>query len=124
MSPYLSTIDNTQQSIFTTLNNLSSQHSPVPQKMTDPYYADRKHKKREFDYLFNSVDATFKIPKKCFCRGAITVETDERGRNFYVCKDFKVILEFPSTTMLSFPRKESNLFLYIFLVERWFAHPT
>ncbi|KAJ4867704.1 Uncharacterized protein Rs2_50751 [Raphanus sativus] len=35
------------------------------------------------------LDATFKIPKKCFCRGAITVETDERGRNFYVCKDFK-----------------------------------
>ncbi|KAJ4866098.1 Uncharacterized protein Rs2_52386 [Raphanus sativus] len=57
--------------------------------MTDPYYEDMKHNKREYDYIFNSVDATFKIPKKCFCRGAITVETDERGRNYYVCKDFK-----------------------------------
>ncbi|KAL0733815.1 hypothetical protein Bca4012_010025 [Brassica carinata] len=37
----------------------------------------------------NCVYANYKIPTKCICGGAITVETDERGRNYYVCKDFK-----------------------------------
>ncbi|KAL0854765.1 hypothetical protein Bca101_059917 [Brassica carinata] len=81
---------------FTTLNNLSSQHSTISlhnthkyQKMTDPYYKEMKHQKREYDWVSNCVYTNYRIPTKCICGGAITVETDERGRNYYVCKDFK-----------------------------------
>ncbi|KAL0885661.1 hypothetical protein Bca101_009644 [Brassica carinata] len=62
--------------------------------MTDPYYKEMKHQKREYDWVSNCDYANYKIPTKCICGGAITVETGERGRNYYVCKDFKVILEF------------------------------
>ncbi|KAG2307276.1 hypothetical protein Bca52824_027024 [Brassica carinata] len=57
--------------------------------MTDPYYKEMKHHKREYDWVSNCVYANYKIPTKCICGGAITVETNERGRNYYVCKDFK-----------------------------------
>ncbi|KAL0677032.1 hypothetical protein Bca4012_005013 [Brassica carinata] len=57
--------------------------------MTDPYYKEMKHHKREYDWVSNCVYANYKIPKKCICGGAITVEADDRGRNYYVCKDFK-----------------------------------
>ncbi|KAL0702652.1 hypothetical protein Bca4012_058774 [Brassica carinata] len=58
-------------------------------EMTDPYYKEMKYQKREYDWVSNCVYANYKIPTKCICGGAITVETDERGRNYYVCKDFK-----------------------------------
>ncbi|KAG2328586.1 hypothetical protein Bca52824_011314 [Brassica carinata] len=58
-------------------------------KMTDPYYKEMKHQKREYDWVSNCIYANYKIPTKCICGGAITVETDEKGRNYYVCKDFK-----------------------------------
>lgn len=67
--------------------------------MTDPYYKEMKHHKREYDWVSNCVYANYKIPTKCICGGAITVEADDRGRNYYVCKYFKVILEF---TILKF----------------------
>uniref|UniRef100_M4F1H7 Zinc finger GRF-type domain-containing protein n=1 Tax=Brassica campestris TaxID=3711 RepID=M4F1H7_BRACM len=57
--------------------------------MTDPYYKEMKHHKREYDWVSNCVYANYKIPTKCICGGAITVEADDRGRNYYVCKDFK-----------------------------------
>ncbi|KAL0723022.1 hypothetical protein Bca4012_037621 [Brassica carinata] len=57
--------------------------------MTDPYYKEMKHQKREYDWVSNCIYANYKIPTKCICGGAITVETDEKGRNYYVCKDFK-----------------------------------
>ncbi|KAL0713329.1 hypothetical protein Bca4012_020307 [Brassica carinata] len=57
--------------------------------MTDPYYKEMKHQKREYEWVSNCVYANYKIPTKCICGGAITVEIDERGRNYYVCKDFK-----------------------------------
>ncbi|KAG5415163.1 hypothetical protein IGI04_002730 [Brassica rapa subsp. trilocularis] len=82
--------------IFKTPNNLSSQHSTISlhhtqqyHKMTDPYYKEMKHHKREYDWVSNCVYANYKIPTKCICGGAITVEADDRGRNYYVCKDFK-----------------------------------
>ncbi|KAG2293878.1 hypothetical protein Bca52824_040547 [Brassica carinata] len=67
------------------------QYPPQPEyhKMTDPYYKEMKHHKREYDWVSNCVYANYKIPKKCICGGAITVEADDRGRNYYVCKDFK-----------------------------------
>nr|VDD49241.1 unnamed protein product [Brassica oleracea] len=74
--------------------------------MTDSYYKEMKHHKREYDWMSNCVYANYKIPTKCICGGAITVEADDRGRNYYVCKYFKL----------------TNL-IY-FLVERWFAHPS
>ncbi|KAG2280564.1 hypothetical protein Bca52824_051784 [Brassica carinata] len=57
--------------------------------MTDPYYKEMKHHKREYDWVSNCVYANYKIPTKCICGGAITVEADDRRRNYYVCKDFK-----------------------------------
>ncbi|CDY72456.1 BnaCnng77710D [Brassica napus] len=57
--------------------------------MTDPYYKEMKHHKREYDWVSNCVYANYKIPTKCICGGAITVEADDRGINYYVCKDFK-----------------------------------
>ncbi|KAG2251065.1 hypothetical protein Bca52824_081201 [Brassica carinata] len=81
---------------FRTPNNLSSQHSTIPlhhthqyHRMTDPYYKEMKHHKREYDWVSNCVYANYKIPTKSICGGAITVEADDRGRNYYVCKDFK-----------------------------------
>lgn len=58
--------------------------------MADPYYAEMKQHKRDADWLFACMYANYCIPKKCTCGGAITVETDERGRNYYVCKVFEV----------------------------------
>ncbi|KAL0804471.1 hypothetical protein Bca101_096961 [Brassica carinata] len=58
-------------------------------RMTDPYYKEMKHHKREYDWVSNCVYANYKIPTKSICGGAITVEADDRGRNYYVCKDFK-----------------------------------
>ncbi|CDY07857.1 BnaC03g47650D [Brassica napus] len=55
----------------------------------DPYYAEMKQHKRDADWLFPCMYANYCIPKKCACGGAITVETDERGRNYYVCKVFE-----------------------------------
>ncbi|KAG5384361.1 hypothetical protein IGI04_035831 [Brassica rapa subsp. trilocularis] len=79
-----------------TPNNLSSQHPTISlhhthqyHKMTDPYYKEMKHHKREYDWVSNCVYANYKIPTKCICGGAITVEADDRGINYYVCKDFK-----------------------------------
>ncbi|KAG2293306.1 hypothetical protein Bca52824_039975 [Brassica carinata] len=57
--------------------------------MTDPYYKEMKHHKREYDWVSNCVYANYKIPTKCICGGAITVEADDRGRNYALCKDFK-----------------------------------
>ncbi|KAG2330303.1 hypothetical protein Bca4012_020093 [Brassica carinata] len=57
--------------------------------MMDPYFADMKQHKRDTDWLYAIVDSHYCIPKKCTCGGAITVETDERGRNYYVCKVFE-----------------------------------
>ncbi|WZY70528.1 hypothetical protein YC2023_002768 [Brassica napus] len=57
--------------------------------MADPYYAEMKQHKRDADWLFACMYANYCIPKKCTCGGAITVETDERGRNYYVCKVFE-----------------------------------
>ncbi|KAL0655382.1 hypothetical protein Bca4012_075966 [Brassica carinata] len=58
--------------------------------MADPYYAEMKQQKRDADWLFPCMYANCCIPKKCTCGGTITVETDERGRNYYVCKVFEV----------------------------------
>ncbi|KAL0853970.1 hypothetical protein Bca101_059122 [Brassica carinata] len=57
--------------------------------MADPYYADMKQHKRDADWLYACMYANYCIPKKCTCGGAITVETDERARNYYVCKVFE-----------------------------------
>nr|VDD23502.1 unnamed protein product [Brassica rapa] len=57
--------------------------------MADPYYVEMKQHKRDADWLFACMYANYCIPKKCTCGGAITVETDERGRNYYVCKVFE-----------------------------------
>ncbi|KAG2322859.1 hypothetical protein Bca52824_016072 [Brassica carinata] len=57
--------------------------------MTDPYYADMQQHERDSDWLEAVTYAHYCIPKKCTCGGPITVETDKRGRNYYVCKDFK-----------------------------------
>ncbi|KAG2271369.1 hypothetical protein Bca52824_065924 [Brassica carinata] len=57
--------------------------------MADPYYAEMKQHKRDADWLFACMYANYCIPKKCTCGGAITIETDERGRNYYVCKVFE-----------------------------------
>lgn len=54
--------------------------------MTDPYYADMKQHKSDYDSLEAVAYAYFYIPKKCTCGGTITMETDKRGRNYYVCK--------------------------------------
>ncbi|CAG7885026.1 unnamed protein product [Brassica rapa] len=51
--------------------------------MTDLYYKEMKHQKREYDWVSNCVYANYKIPTKCICGGAITVEADDRGRNYY-----------------------------------------
>ncbi|KAL0715858.1 hypothetical protein Bca4012_065180 [Brassica carinata] len=61
--------------------------------MADPYYADMKQHKRDADWLYAYMYANYCIPKKCTCGGAITVETDERARNYSVCKVFEVRLE-------------------------------
>ncbi|WZZ20690.1 hypothetical protein YC2023_122077 [Brassica napus] len=58
--------------------------------MADPYYVEMKQHKRDADWLFSCMYANYCIPKKCTCGGAITVKTDERGRNYYVCKVFEV----------------------------------
>ncbi|KAG2314487.1 hypothetical protein Bca52824_017609 [Brassica carinata] len=57
--------------------------------MADPYYADMKQHKRDADWLYAYMYANYCIPKKCTCGGAITVETDERARNYSVCKVFE-----------------------------------
>nr|VDD61280.1 unnamed protein product [Brassica oleracea] len=89
-------MENIEEAKFRTPNNLSSQHSTISlhhthqyHNMTDPYYKEMKHHKREYDWVSNCVYANYKIPTKCICGGAITVEADDRGRNYYVCKDFK-----------------------------------
>nr|VDD44671.1 unnamed protein product [Brassica oleracea] len=33
--------------------------------MTDPYYKEMKHHKREYDWVSNCVYANYKIPTKC-----------------------------------------------------------
>ncbi|KAL0695995.1 hypothetical protein Bca4012_063175 [Brassica carinata] len=58
--------------------------------MTDPYYADMKQHKRDYDWLECVASAHYCIPKKCACGGPITVETDERGRHYYACKVYEV----------------------------------
>ncbi|KAL0702206.1 hypothetical protein Bca4012_058328 [Brassica carinata] len=84
------------RTLFTAVPNLSSK-SPKNsfatinhRKMTDPYYADMQQHERDSDWLEAVTYAHYCIPKKCTCGGPITVETDKRGRNYYVCKDFKV----------------------------------
>ncbi|KAG2311391.1 hypothetical protein Bca52824_022948 [Brassica carinata] len=57
--------------------------------MADPYYAEMKQHKREADWLHAYVYANYCIPTKCTCGGAVTVDTDERGRNYYVCKVYE-----------------------------------
>ncbi|KAG2312952.1 hypothetical protein Bca52824_024509 [Brassica carinata] len=57
--------------------------------MADPYYAEMKQHKRDADWLYACAYANYYIPKKCTCGGAIVVETDDRGRNYYVCKVFE-----------------------------------
>ncbi|KAG2305290.1 hypothetical protein Bca52824_033941 [Brassica carinata] len=57
--------------------------------MADPYNADMKQQKRDADWLYACMYANYSIPKKCTCGGTITVKTDERGRNYYVCKVFE-----------------------------------
>ncbi|KAG2311323.1 hypothetical protein Bca52824_022880 [Brassica carinata] len=57
--------------------------------MADPYYAERKQHKREADWLHACVYANYCIPTKCTCGEAITADTDERGRNYYVCKVYE-----------------------------------
>ncbi|KAL0742012.1 hypothetical protein Bca4012_083525 [Brassica carinata] len=57
--------------------------------MADPYYADMKQHKQDAGWLYACMYANYCIPKKCTCGWVITVETDERGRNYYVCKVFE-----------------------------------
>ncbi|KAG2306930.1 hypothetical protein Bca52824_026678 [Brassica carinata] len=57
--------------------------------MADPYYEEMKQHKRDADWIYAYAYANHCIPKKCTCGGAITVETDERGRNYYICKVFE-----------------------------------
>ena len=110
-------IRNTSQSFFKG-NHPQTDH----RKMTDPYFADMKQHKRDADWLYACAYANYYIPKKCTCGGAIVVETDDRGRNYYVCKVFEVRFEvnlFNLTTFLS-----KQIHLYLFLLGRWVAHPT
>ncbi|KAG2311396.1 hypothetical protein Bca52824_022953 [Brassica carinata] len=44
----------------------------------------------DYDWLEAVTYVHYCIPKKCTCGGPITVETDKTGRNYYLCKDFKV----------------------------------
>ncbi|KAG2256831.1 hypothetical protein Bca52824_076125 [Brassica carinata] len=53
------------------------------------YYTQDEASQKEYDWVSNCVYANYKIPTKCIYGGAITVEADDRGRNYYVCKDFK-----------------------------------
>ncbi|KAG2305104.1 hypothetical protein Bca52824_033755 [Brassica carinata] len=44
---------------------------------------------KPFNMHTREVDDSDDFVGQCICGGAITVETDEKGRNYYVCKDFK-----------------------------------
>ncbi|KAG2313123.1 hypothetical protein Bca52824_024680 [Brassica carinata] len=58
--------------------------------MTDPINAETKQQKRVVDWLHSCVYANYCIPTKCNCGGAIKVETDDSGRNYYICKVYEV----------------------------------
>lgn len=80
--------------------------------MADPYYAEMKQHKWDADWLYACAYANYCIPKKYTCGGAITVETDERGRNYYVCKVFEVRMEVNLINYSNFFSKQTHKYIF------------
>ncbi|KAL0758377.1 hypothetical protein Bca101_074527 [Brassica carinata] len=73
-------------------SNKGSGSSTNEQRTANPPSTFEDYVDEGRDYIgssSNCVYANYKIPTKCICGGAITMEADDRGRNYYVCKDFK-----------------------------------
>ncbi|KAG2330391.1 hypothetical protein Bca4012_020022 [Brassica carinata] len=84
------------RTLFAAVPNLSSKSPKYSfatinhRKITDPNYADMKQHKMDYDWLEAVTYAHYCIPEKYTCGGPITVEMDKRGRNYYLCKYFKI----------------------------------
>ncbi|KAL0758855.1 hypothetical protein Bca101_075005 [Brassica carinata] len=57
--------------------------------MTNPYYADVKQWKRDYDRREMVLFANHCIPKTCVCGGPITLATDDKGMSYYECKEYE-----------------------------------
>ena len=58
--------------------------------MTDPYYADVKQCKKDYDRREMVLFANHRIPKTCVCGGPITLATDDKEMRYYKCIEYEV----------------------------------
>ncbi|KAG2292672.1 hypothetical protein Bca52824_039341 [Brassica carinata] len=57
--------------------------------MSDPYYADVKQWKMDYDRREMVLFANHRIPKTCVCGGPITLATDDKEKSYYECIEYE-----------------------------------